>query len=438
VLYRLLKDSDPNSYCLLSIAHDESRSRPTTNSVADAGNATAWLEGKYLSLPTVQPTVGFHDWIRRGYAKIRRYVLASSSASAAPSSGGGSPNVTALPRPSWKRRFKSLIVRADRPPDPTAQVRQRAAAILRIIREEKCNAIVACSGDLVDIPAAWDASQRAGVPFYAYLFDDYLEQWTTPWQRQFAHKVFPPIVRQAAGLIVPNEFLARSYQAKFSVNAVVVPNPVAEVNIQPKALTQRSCRRPLRIVYTGAIYEAHFDCFRHLLQAIRQSPAGDFELHIYTAMDLHFLDRHGIGAPAAFHPAVSAEEAKQLQRDADVLFLPLAFESPYPEIIRTSAPGKMGELLASGRPVLVHAPRNSFVSSYCRSNECAIVVDEPMPEALQQALARVTRDRTELETIVHNAVTCSSRDFSPALARSRFYDFIRDGRPPRGCRKNSA
>ena len=75
-----------------------------------------------------------------------------------------------------------------------------------------------------------------------------------------------------------------------------------------------------------------------------------------------------------------------------MLFLPLAFDSPYPAVARTSAPAKMAEYLTARRPILVHAPADSFVSSYFRPHSCGVVVDEVDPIALAQALERVIGD----------------------------------------------
>jgi hypothetical protein len=46
------------------------------------------------------------------------------------------------------------------------------------------------------------------------------------------------------------------------------------------------------------------------------------------------------------HPHIPQSRVAAILRQADVLFLPLAFRSPIQEVIRTSAPGKMGEYLA--------------------------------------------------------------------------------------------
>ena len=75
-----------------------------------------------------------------------------------------------------------------------------------------------------------------------------------------------------------------------------------------------------------------------------------------------------------------------IQRNADILFLPLAFNSPYPEIIKTSSPGEIGEYLAGKKPILVHAPSDSFISWYFRKYNCGCVVDDDDSEKLAAAI----------------------------------------------------
>ena len=64
--------------------------------------------------------------------------------------------------------------------DTFVGIRDRAGQIGEILRNEGCDLLVACSGDLLDLPAACLAGRRAGIPFVPYLFDDYLYQWTGP------------------------------------------------------------------------------------------------------------------------------------------------------------------------------------------------------------------------------------------------------------------
>ena len=106
--------------------------------------------------------------------------------------------------------------------NPRFQVKQRARAIEAILRKEKCTALVACSGDLLDPPAGFLAAQADGGAIYSYMFDDYEHQWTVPSVRRFGIGVCRQVIGQAAGVIVPNEFLANVYRQAYGIESVIV------------------------------------------------------------------------------------------------------------------------------------------------------------------------------------------------------------------------
>ena len=118
----------------------------------------------------------------------------------------------------------------------------------------------------------------------------------------------------------------------------------------------------------------------------------------------------------------------RIQRQAQVLFLPFAFHSPYPEVVRTSAPAKMAEYLAARRPILVHAPADSFVSHYFKRHGCGIVVDEPQPAAVAQALARILDDGALREQLSASAWQRACEDFHPDRARIALAQLVGLGR----------
>ena len=53
-------------------------------------------------------------------------------------------------------------------------------ALLSIIKKEHIGAVLACSGDLTDLPACYLACALTETPLYIYMFDDYAFQW--PWK----------------------------------------------------------------------------------------------------------------------------------------------------------------------------------------------------------------------------------------------------------------
>jgi glycosyltransferase involved in cell wall biosynthesis len=136
------------------------------------------------------------------------------------------------------------------------------------------------------------------------------------------------------------------------------------------------------------------------------------------------LEREQIKGPIEYHSHVSPSDVLKVQREADILFLPLAFNSPIPETVKTSAPGKMGEYLASGRPILAHAPADSFVSWYFRERECGVVVDCSDPLILKHAIERILDDSDLRQRVSRNARICAQSDFSLKVVQTQFLTFL--------------
>lgn len=266
----------------------------------------------------------------------------------------------------------------------------RARGIARIVRRERCGAIVACTGgDMLDIPAGWLGARLSRVPYYPYFFDRWSQQSEGgPERRRFAERWERRIVAHAAAVIVPNEFLAREVETSLGARTAIVHNACViadEVGAPPPA------EDPASIVYTGAVYAANHDSFQNLVASLSLLGKAA-RVDIYTAQPAAALETAGIVGPVTRHDHMPAEDIRRVQTNADVLFLPLAFESPYPSLIRTSSPGKMGEYLAAGRPILVHAPPDSFVADYFSRHGCGVVVDRRDPEELARRLGELLAD----------------------------------------------
>lgn len=299
----------------------------------------------------------------------------------------------------------------------------RAKFVKRVLEQEKCNALLACSGDLVNIPVSYLTARRLGIPFYAYIFDDYMYQWDHFLLRRFAQLVELIIMKRTAGIIVPNEFLAEEYRRRYQVDCTVIHNPHRDTDASETFHDWPCQKNEIRIVYTGAIYSAHYDSFRNLQSALRQLDRPEVRLHVYTAQPREDLEREEIRGAIEYHSHLAPSEICEVQRQADILFLPLAFDSRIPETIRTSAPGKMGEYLASGRPILVHAPPDSFVSWYFREQKCGVVVDSNDPLILKRAIECILDDSDLRQRVSKNAGACA-HDFSRRVAQTQVLKFL--------------
>jgi glycosyltransferase involved in cell wall biosynthesis len=316
-------------------------------------------------------------------------------------------------------------------------VRQRSRAIARIVRQHGCQSIVACTGgDLVDLPASVEAGRLTGLPTFLYYFDDYHIQWTIlggRWSPQITSQLRdlaePRVLARAQGVITPNETLADGIRSRTDTPVTIVRNPVdTSIYQQLRSRIPKpplSINRPLRIVYTGSIYDAQADSLRRLCDAIDLlgHRGISIQLHVYgpppTADILSLLPVNRI----QFHPAVSTAEAAEVQVQADLLFLPLSFDCGYPELIRTSAPGKFGEYLACGTPVVVHAPAGSFPVTFVSTHGCAAACDVPERYRLAETLSSLLEQPEATAAISQRAIAVAE-DFAEPLNRQRFLQLV--------------
>jgi len=323
--------------------------------------------------------------------------------------------------PARARGLERWAIRARRGWSTLRAVVRGVAAV----RRERCGALIAAPDRVEDLPIAFVICRLSGARFYPYLFDDYATKWTPPREKAFARRIEPFLLKRAAGIIVPNEYLGDDLRRRYGVRSSVVRNPTEIPAEQPDREDQaRELCRPVAIVFTGAVYHAHYGAFRNLLEAIGMLGAEGAQLHLYTASDPEILTQQGLCGPIVFHAHAPAASVPRIQQEADVLFLPLAFDSPYPEVVRTSAPAKMAEYLTARRPILVHAPADSFVSSYFRHHGCGVVVDDEDPAALAQALEHLSDDGALRERVCAAAWERACADFHPDRARAALAEIV--------------
>jgi glycosyltransferase involved in cell wall biosynthesis len=365
VINRLLRDRDPETYCLLSARNYDTRERRA-----------------------------YSDRLPGRYYRLRKFRL----------TGG-----------QWfglVGRINSLLVVL------------RAVMIARILRREKCNAVIACTGgdEIVDFAAGYLASRLTGTRFYAYLLDQFSHMANFGLGTSLLRHLEPMIMKGAAGVIVHNELMAVEVRRQFSVEPVVIHNPCDLSSYEAARVGQpdASSNGQVRIVYTGQVGTLHYAAFHNLLAAIDLLEREDARLHLYTIQRRQSLEEAGIRGPVVYHQREPLSAMPSIQVQANILFLPLAVHSPHPEITRTAAPGKMGEYLAARRPILVHAPADSFLVWYFRRHDCGLVVDRDDPAELAQALRRLLSDAGLCRRLSERAWERARADFSVTKARKRF------------------
>ena len=367
MLYRLLRPISPESYCLLS--------RQNYDPFLSFQNSDNRLPARYFSLPG---ETTFYSLKRRGLRQICRGI-----------------------------NFLMVLI-------------QRSFGIRTFLKREKCGGILICSGDFIDFPSGYLTSRLCGVPFYLYLFDPSLDPQSNQLYRRFLRRIKARVLQKASKVIVSNEFLQEELQRCYGIACQVIRHACENNLSGEKEIAWPFEENRIKIVYTGVIHRVQYDAFRNLIKAIEQWLQPELELHVYTIQQERDLERENPGGAVAYHFQFSPTHIREIQRRADILYLPLAFDPRNAEDVKTSAPVKMGEYLHTGRPILVHAPSDSFLAWYFKKYQCGVVVDQNDLKILQNAIRWIIEDKSLREQLKENALSRAKTDFDLEVARLLF------------------
>lgn len=295
--------------------------------------------------------------------------------------------------------------------------------IAKFIKKEKYELMIACTADLYNLPAAYLACKKAKIKFIPYIFDDYAYQWNGI--NRYVSKILESwILKNAHCIIVTNEYMQCEYKKRYAIKTEVIHNPCYIYNNLPYETTSLD-KDKIDIVYTGSIYAAHYNAFHNLINAIKYLNNYNINLHLYTSQSQDELIENGIsGSMIKYYSHLPQHEIRNILCKADVLFLPLAFDSEIDEVIRTSAPGKTGEYLETGKPILVHAPEDSFISWYFKKHKCGVVCTKKDPIVLANMIEELIKNKNISVCIGKNARIQAKKDFDINIIRSKFINLI--------------
>jgi glycosyltransferase involved in cell wall biosynthesis len=348
------------------------------------------------------------------------------------------------PHDRGKERFQDTVAALyyDLPPERSVSLRfhpgltarinlylsilQRAWATAKIVRRDKTQILIACTGDMADPPATWLAARLTGCDLYFYFFDDFtLQWWADPKWVARARRFERLIVRSATGLIAPNKVMASVLFERYGRPSAIVLNPTAwDLASNPDKPAPLNTA-DFRVVFTGAVYHLNFDVLNAVVASFplveHEKPALAPKLHIYTAQEHSHLEQQGLrnDAHVVLHRHIPPSEIAKVQREADILLIPFSFTPAARDFVKSSATAKLADYLAAGRIVIAMCPTDSFLGQYIVQNQCGLVIDRDDPQAIADAIVRLIETDGLAETIMNNALYCAKRDFNPAEAQAK-------------------
>jgi hypothetical protein len=234
--------------------------------------------------------------------------------------------------------------------------------------------------------------------------DMYMEEMPRGWRRALAAWLQPRVFQAAYRVLALTDGIASYYKERYGIEAVTLRHCINTVPIATGPISSSNER--FVIGYVGNVDQDRIEGLRELVAVL--SSRREFELRYISPLSEEWLAQRGLWFEnARLFFAADDEALRRTVAECDVLYLPISFGDRRSEErraqLRTSFPTKCCEYLVSGRPIVAHCPKDSFVAKFFLEHQCGLVVTEPGSAPLLSALEKLRGDPALVRFLVRNA-----------------------------------
>jgi len=210
------------------------------------------------------------------------------------------------------------------------------------------------------------------------------------------------ILTVADGILVVTKQMLETYQRICGQKVFFLPNGYdgqLSLGIESQRKTEG-----LKIVYTGSLHPktGEIKWFIHALLKLKQKEVDVCSKlkFIYAGKDFSYVqklfERFSLLDLLENHGFVSRDEALNLQNKADLLLL-IAYTGDHPEEGSSIRTGKVYEYLATGKPILVIAPKNWEMREELESDGISRVFEKSESEEMANYITWFFRERKQID-----------------------------------------
>ena len=271
----------------------------------------------------------------------------------------------------------------------------------RLAQKHRCESILSVFPKEEPLLTGYLAARAIGARFYPYFHNVYLENRAGV-ARRFARWLQSRAFRRAAHVFVMSEGMMELYRQRYpdlKCSALLhsFNEPLPQFEPPPHA------GRPLRLMVCGSINDSCRDAASRFSRAVRALP--ETHLTFLTGTPRSELAKAGLLGERIEVETVSRDDVLAQLRTAAIVLLPHGFSGPAAqEEYDTIFPTKTIEYLICGRPILAHAPKESYLARFLRKADCALLVDSPDIDELTVAIRRLGTDSDFRARLVRNAL----------------------------------
>lgn len=269
------------------------------------------------------------------------------------------------------------------------------AAARHVTADWRPDVIYASAMPFSSLLVAASVARRLGIPWVGELRDLWVDHHAyshPPWRRRVERRWEAHTLSRAAALVTVSEPLADRLRTLYGKPTAVIYNGF-DPQDYPVASRTTSPDEPLRLVYTGMVYE-RFQDPTPLFQAIAKLGPLKERVRVafygrYVAHVKEQASRVGVEDQVEIHPPVPYCESLRLQVEADVLLLLLWNDRKESGIYS----GKLYEYLGARRPILAVGPGDDLPAKLIRDRQAGVVMNDP-PQIAAQLSTWITEKKS--------------------------------------------
>lgn len=403
IIYNLFSQFPKNSYSLM-VGYSAIKNQPHNNNY--------WLAGKYF----------FYDHPR----KTKKDMI-NEDAGLPPKS----QNINQINKKLWSiiNFFINKLLLFKRIDILINLLMQTLIVVKRginIVKKNNIDILIGISGDGLALISTYLIHKFTKKEYIIYLFDLYKGNKFTPSIKLLSNIIEPLIIKNAKKIIVTNQGTKELYLKRYgNLQIEIIYNAIFSDKYE-QINTDFKPSSPFKIIFTGHIYWAQEQSVINLIKAIQLIKDIKINLYLYLPKCPEIIKNLSKNYKNVIISKVEPEKIPEIQNQADLLFLPLAWETEAPQIIQTATPGKFTDYLISGRPMLIHAPEYSFISQYVKKNNIGLVVDQNNIKILANEIEKFFKNPNSGLEYVKNAQHIFYDKYTVKANANKLYNLINE------------
>lgn len=199
---------------------------------------------------------------------------------------------------------------------------------------------------------------------------------------------------------------------------VEVLYPIPDSEIHPRK--SFSPKKPLRVVYTGSLWNPYGEMLMNLESQIHGNPSISFKIH----GDLKYIPmpfRDALIGNGILEDYLSDEAYKRRVTDeADVLLAVMGQDADGECRMATSFPSKVANYFQTGNAVLFWALPGSSLNQFCRDYRYPWFVESANPVEVISMLKRLSEDQAVVTQARSDAMRIRDEVFDPVKIQQQF------------------